>query len=85
MDSLPCRWENDVIIVFDDLRIASPYRVEDVFKQALFKRYNFIVRAQKTNYQDEQRVKHTINKAFTIDYADESSSLIQEINRYLEG
>jgi len=29
--TLPCRWENDVIIVFDDLRIASPYRVEDVY------------------------------------------------------
>jgi len=29
--TLPCRWENDIITVFDDLRIASPYRVEDVY------------------------------------------------------
>ena len=27
---LPCRWENETIVIFDDLRIASPYRVEDV-------------------------------------------------------
>jgi len=27
--TLPCRWDNDTIIVFDDLRIVSPYRVED--------------------------------------------------------
>jgi small nuclear ribonucleoprotein (snRNP)-like protein len=27
---LPCRWENETIVIFDDLRISSPYRVEDV-------------------------------------------------------
>ena len=58
---------------------------EDVFKRALFKRYNFVVRAQKTNYQEEQRVKHTISKAYPVAYADESETLIQEINRYLSG
>ena len=30
LSRLPCRWENETIVIFDDLRIASPYRVEDV-------------------------------------------------------
>lgn len=28
--TLPCRWENETIVIFDDLRIPTPYRVEDV-------------------------------------------------------
>jgi len=56
---------------------------EGVFKRALFKHYNFLVRATRTTYQEEQRVKHTINKAFAINYADESATLIQDITRYL--
>eukprot|EP01087_Luapelamoeba_hula_P017676 TRINITY_DN5594_c0_g1_i4.p1 TRINITY_DN5594_c0_g1~~TRINITY_DN5594_c0_g1_i4.p1 ORF type:complete len:203 (-),score=47.29 TRINITY_DN5594_c0_g1_i4:226-834(-) len=28
--TLPCKWDKDTIVVFDDLRINPPYRVEDV-------------------------------------------------------
>lgn len=28
--TLPCRWDNDTIVIFDDLRILSPHRVQDV-------------------------------------------------------
>jgi len=56
---------------------------EEVFKQALFKRYNFIVRAQRTTFQEEMRIKHTIGKAWPIKYSDECETLIQDINRYL--
>jgi len=33
--TLPCRWDNDTIVLFEDLRISSPYRVEDVRGGAL--------------------------------------------------
>jgi len=33
--TLPCRWDNDTIVIFDDLRLASPYRVEDVLAGAM--------------------------------------------------
>eukprot|EP01123_Difflugia_compressa_P007872 TRINITY_DN2207_c0_g3_i1.p1 TRINITY_DN2207_c0_g3~~TRINITY_DN2207_c0_g3_i1.p1 ORF type:complete len:158 (-),score=25.95 TRINITY_DN2207_c0_g3_i1:168-641(-) len=56
--------------------------LEFQFALATFVRYNFKIKAHEEMYQDEQRIKLTIQSAHPIDYVEESRLLIQKISQF---
>eukprot|EP01123_Difflugia_compressa_P015744 TRINITY_DN9047_c0_g1_i1.p1 TRINITY_DN9047_c0_g1~~TRINITY_DN9047_c0_g1_i1.p1 ORF type:complete len:113 (-),score=7.02 TRINITY_DN9047_c0_g1_i1:3-341(-) len=64
------------------MRDTQDPRIETLFATATFRRYNFKMKAQEELYQDEQRIKLTIQSVQPIDYVQESHMLIEKISRY---
>jgi len=61
------------------LRDRTDPELEFIFDKASFRRYNFKIKAQEEIYQDEPKIKFTIQSFEPIDYAQESSNLLQKI------
>jgi len=56
---------------------------EAVFQEASLRTYLFTVRAKEETYQEETRVKFSIVNLDPLDYAAESKSLLNGINKLL--
>ena len=50
-----------------------------VFTDATFKRFNFRLSVKPENYNDEQRLRHTVRSVAKIDWAEHSQRLIKEL------
>eukprot|EP00742_Colponemidia_sp_Colp-10_P012309 GILJ01013801.1.p1 GENE.GILJ01013801.1~~GILJ01013801.1.p1 ORF type:complete len:633 (-),score=108.41 GILJ01013801.1:50-1948(-) len=65
---------------YKDMNDMNSY--EATFSDAVFRTYNFNVRAKLDAYMDDKRVRLNIMNATPIDFVQESRTLIEEINRY---
>ena len=54
-------------------------KYNSIFSEATFKTFSFRMRAKSDNYNDEQRVKHSVIGVEEISYANYCAKLISEI------
>jgi len=59
--------------------------LEYIFDCAIQKRFNFKIKAAEEPYQDEQRVKFTVQSIEPISYLEESKSILEKIYNILNG
>ena len=50
-----------------------------LFQDATFKRFNFRLSVKPENYNDEQRLRHTVRSVAKIDWAEHNQRLIKEL------
>ena len=58
---------------------TDPESFNKVFQQATLKKFNFRLRAKADNYNDEQRVKHTIMAAEQVNIDSFNRMMIKEL------
>lgn len=57
----------------------DPDRYGKVFQEATLKPFNFRLSCKADNYNDEQRVRHTVRAVFPIDYEEQNRRKIREL------
>jgi replication factor A1 len=65
-----------------DLKSSNNPTYDEIFANAVFKDFNFKLRAKLENYNDERRVKVSAVNVEPIDYVTNSKRLIQRIKAY---
>jgi len=58
---------------------GSTDQLNNIFEEALFKRYIFLIKAAEDMYQDEMRLRCIVSSVEKINYSNESKKLIDEI------
>ena len=61
------------------MSMQDPDRFGRVFQEAQLKPFNFRLSCKADNYNDEQRVRHTVRTVFAIDYAEQNKRKIREL------
>ena len=57
----------------------DPDRYGKVFQEATLKPFNFRLSCKADNYNDEQRVRHTVRAVFPIDHEEQNRRKIREL------
>jgi hypothetical protein len=57
----------------------DPDQYTKVFQNATLKPFNFRLSCKSDNYNDEQRVRHTVRAVFALDFAEQNKRKIQEL------
>ena len=61
------------------MSIQDPDRFGKVFQEATLKPFNFRLSCKADNYNDEQRVRHTVRAVFPIDHAEQIKRKMREL------